>query len=176
MRRTSGQLAYFSAIGGGFVPLFGGGIPFGEHSQSGIGQADGTYVTVMVHGDGRSLAIRTAGPGNGWQRGRFVRAVAGGEWLGPMGAATVTRWQDVRRLLADHQPNREHPYCGGAPIRQPRALDGRERDILTRILRDILRAAEDAEGWRRLQGVVPVDVDEVYQLMEMRAVLDARDD
>lgn len=176
VRRTSGQLAYLAAIGGGFAPLLGGGIPYGEHSQSGVGQGDGTYVTTLVHADGRSLAIRTAGRGDGWQRGRFVRAVAGGQWLGPMGAATVTRWQDVRRLLADHHPAREHPYCGGAPIRQPRALDGQERDILTRILRDILRAAEDGETWRRLQNLVHVDVDEVYRLMELRAVLDPRDD
>ncbi len=174
MRRTTGELAYWAAIGGGFLPLIGnnrGRNPW----WCGVEQPDGTFLTVLVHADGRSMAIRTR-RGDGWQRGKLVRVVTGGPWLGPMGAATVDRWQDVRRLLRDHEPGREHPYCGGAPIRQPRALDGRERDILYRILRDIERALRDPEAQRLLGRVLFIDQKEVYRLMEMQVILDGRDD
>lgn len=167
MKSTTGALAMWSAIGADFMPLLRGG-------PGGVDQGDGTYVTVLAHPDGRTLAIRTK-RGDGWQLGKLVSAHAGGPWRTLI---NVTRWwRDVREMLDVQDPGRENPYCGGRPIRQPRPLDGRERDILCRILRDIEGALrEGGDRQRRLLSVVHVDQEEVHRLLEMRVILDARGD
>lgn len=170
MKRATGELAFWSALGGGFLPMHQG------TGRDGVEQGDGTFVTVLAHPDGRSLAIRTR-RGDGWQHGTFVAAVAGGPWRAPVGGRAVKKWQGVRLMLANHDPEREQPYCLGDPIRQPRPLDGRERDILGRILRDIERALRaGGEVQDRLMSVVYVEQEEVMRLVEMQVILDARDD
>jgi hypothetical protein len=170
VRRTTGALAYWSAIGGDFLPLIAG------PEYAGVDQGDGTYVTVLAHADGRTLALRTR-RGDGWQHGPFVDAVGGGPWRAPVGGRCVKAWRGVRLMLVNHDAGREEPYCGGPPTRQPRPLDGRERDILCRILRDIERALRDGgEQQQRLLDVVDVEQSEVHRLLEMRVILDARDD
>lgn len=170
MKRTSGDLAFWSAVGGGFLPMHPG------TDRTGVKQGDGTYVTVLAHPDGRTLAIHTR-RGDGWQHGPFLHAVAGGPWRAPVGGRAVKKWQGVRLMLANHDPERAQPYCLGDPVPQPRPLDGRERDILSRILRDIERALRDGgEIQKRLLSVVYVAQEEVMRLMEMQVILDARDD
>lgn len=170
MKSTSGALAMWSAIGGDFMPLLRGG-------HGGVDQGDGTYVTVLAHPDGRTIAIRTK-RGDGWQLGKLVNAVAGGPWRRVDGESrTVHSWRGVRIWLNEYDPGREEPYCGGEWLRQPRPLDGLERDILCRILRDIEGALrEGGDRQRRLLSVVHVDQEEVHRLLEMRVILDARDD
>jgi hypothetical protein len=165
-------MAFMSAVGGGFTPLTPGPWYWGTE---GVAQGDGTYVTVLAHPDGRTIAIRTK-RGDGWQRGEFLHALAGGPWRAPFGGRAVKKWRGVRLMLDNHDPGREEPYCGGPWIRQPRALDGRERDILCRILRDIQRCIGDPVFQRRLLDLIYIDQSEVYRIQEMQAVLDARDD
>lgn len=162
-----------AAIGGGFQPTEEG------WQRTGIEQGDGTFRTRMTHhkaDDHRTLTITTQA-GDGWQLGKLVRFVADGPWVPTTEGILVRqfmRWQDVRALLKAHEPGREDLYCGGAPIRQPRRLDGRERDILCRVLSDIRRAIrERPDDLRRL---VHIDRDDDFRLAEMYAVLDGRDD
>jgi hypothetical protein len=170
MRRTTGALAFWSAIGGDFMPLHD--LP----DRNGVGQGDGTYIIVMAHRDGRTLAIRT-GQGDGWQPGSLVSVTAGGPWNLRYDSRKAHSWEGVRVWLADHEPGREEPYCGGPWPRQPRQLDGRERDILCRILSDIERALrEGGDRQQQLLSVFCVEQQEVHRLLEMRVVLDARDD
>jgi hypothetical protein len=170
VRRTTGELAFWSALGAGFLPMQPG------MDYNGVDQGDGTYVEVLAHADGRTLAIRTR-QGDGWQHGRLVVAIAGGPWRLPGDSRTVHDWRGIRVWLNDHDPGREEPYCGGPWLRQPRPLDGRERDILGRILRDIERALrEGGEAQERLLSVIHVDQVEVNRLLEMQVILDARDD
>lgn len=170
MKHTTGSLAFWTAIGGDFMPITGG------VDRNGVDQGDGTYVTVLAHPDGRTIALRTR-HGDGWQPGRLVAAVIGGPWRNMARPETVTNWRDLRMLLDYQQPGRELPYDLSDPIRQPRALDGRERDILGRILRDIERALrEGGDTQQRLLSVIDIDQQEVNRLLEMRVILDARDD
>lgn len=171
MRRTSGQLALMAAMGGGFKVVS----PYETWTYSGEDQSNGTYLTQTRNDDGRSIAI-TSRAGDGWQLGTLVHAVATGPWRVPADALTVTTWRGVRALLAQHEPGREEPYCGGEAMRQPRALDGRERDILVRILNHIRWACTDRDAQAQLLRVIPLERDEAFRLVEIAAVLDARDD
>lgn len=172
MRATSGHLAVMSAVGAGFLPLTFGPYQFGGE---GVEQGDGTCMTVLAHRDGRTMTVRTE-RGNGWQRGRLVDAVAGGPWNLPYDGWRVHDWRGVRVWLNDHEPGREEPYCGGPWPRQPRALDGRERDILCRIIRDIERCCRDRDLQERLLSLVRLEGDEAYRLLEIATVLNARTD
>lgn len=168
MRHTSGRLALMSAIGGGFVPA-------GGRTHEGVDQGDGTYLTRTRHGDGRELDIVTK-HGDGWQLGKFVSATVAGPWRAGVRNLEASDWWHVRQMLALHDPSREQPYCGGQPQRQARRLDGRERDILGRILRDIDRACRDEQSQQRLLSVISIEQEEVFRLAEIAAVLDARAD
>lgn len=165
MKRTTGALAYWSAVGGDFLPIIDGG------TWDGVQQADGTYVTVLAHPDGRTIALHTR-RGDGWQPGRFMYAIAAGEH----GIWVIDRWTEVRVWLLEYDPEREQPYCLGEPARQPRPLDGRERDILCRILGDIERACRDRETQQLLLSVVCVDPEEIYRLLEVKTILNPRTD
>lgn len=135
----------------------------------------GPYSVTFLHPDGREMQV-TTGAGNGWQPGRLRTAVAGGPWnvTSPLECTTPAQ---VRRLLAEHEPDREQTYQfgGGTPIRQARALDGRERDILCRILSDIIRACRTRESQDLPLRALHLEGDEARRLVEMRTVLETRD-
>lgn len=169
MKPTTGVLALMAGIGGGFRPADN------RLPHEGVDQGDGTYMTEVRHQDGRTLTLTTR-PGNGWQLGALISAVAGGSWNAPEQALTCVRWQQVRALLALHEPGRDEPYCGGEPIRQARALTGRERDILCRVLRQVLTACTTRERYEELSRLVYVESVEMGQLAEIMTVLNARDD
>ncbi|MEN3308854.1 MAG: hypothetical protein V7603_5056 [Micromonosporaceae bacterium] len=71
----------------------------------------------------------------------------------------------------------DRAYDGWSNEPQKRTLSGRERDILCRILWDVI-AAQEAGGDRlgHLQRAVRFDPSEIAQLREMRFVLDPRND
>ncbi len=168
MRRTSGQLAIMAAVGGGFLPE--AGTPTGGRDQG-----DGTFRTRMLHrDDGRELVITTR-PGDGWQAGAVLRVERAGPWREDIPAGAGRSFRDVRAWLDAHTPGREEPYCTGQPTRQPRALDGRERDILCRILRDIQRTIRERRHDDLYRVLTWLDQNEVDRLSEVFAVLDPRD-
>ncbi len=170
MKNTTGALALWAAVGADFMPII-------SYGPDGVEQGDGSYVTVLAHPDGRTIALRTE-RGDGWQHGPLMSAVAGGPWRLPkLVRRRAEDWKRVRTWLNLHDPGREEPYCGGAPVTQPRELDGRERDILCRILRDIENALrEGGDRQEQLLWSVHIDQEEVNRLLEMRAILDPRDD
>ncbi len=167
MRRTSGQHAIVAAIGGGFIPERG--TPVGGHELG-----HGTYRTRCVHADGRVISVITHGPGNGWQAGKVARIQRSGPWHEEIPVGDGRSFRDVRAWLNAHEPGREEPFCGGDPIPQVRPLDGREREILGRIIRDIFRAVDTGKG-AEIQCLLDLEQWELYRLHEIRAVLDARD-
>lgn len=135
---------------------------------------DGPYSVRFDHADGREMVV-TTGAGNGWQAGRLRTAVPTGPWrLARL--VTCTSVSQVRRLLLEHEPDRESTYeCGGGvPIRQVRALDGREREIVARILSDIIRACRSGGEQELLLRLIRLDGDEARRLLEIRAVLETR--
>lgn len=168
MKRQTGQLAVMAAVGGGLLPE--ADTPAGGHEQP-----DGTYHTRCVHPDGRQLLIIT-GFGDGWHAGPIRRIVRSGPWSQEIPPGDGRSFRHVRDWLNIHEPGREEPYCGGEPMRQPRPLDGRERDILCRILRDIQQAIREKRQDDLYRVLRYLDQGETYRLAEMYSVLDARDD
>lgn len=168
MKRLAGQLAIMAAVGGGLIPE--AGTPIGGHDQG-----DGTYHTRCVHPDGRQLLVIT-GRGDGWQAGPVRRIVRSGPWSQEIPPGDGRSFRHVRDWLNIHEPGREEPYCGGEPQRQARPLDGRERDILCRVLRDIQTAIREKRHDDLYRVLTWFDQAEVYRLAEVFAVIDPRDD
>ncbi len=164
----TGQLAIYAAVGGGFRPA--DGTPIGGRKQD-----DGTYHTWLGHPDGRELLIIT-GRGDGWQAGKIVRIVRSGPWSSDIPPGDGRTFHHIRDWLLIHEPEREEPYCGGDARRQSRALDGRERDILCRILRDIQRAIREKRHDDLYRVLTPFSQAEVDRLTEVFPVIDPRND
>ncbi len=168
MKRGSGEHAVYAAVGAEFLPVD----PAARHAFGwcGVRQEDGTVLVAMRHKDGRQIDVYSR-PGNGWHLGRMVRAEATGDGWRLDGAEPVTdRLSGVRAWLLAHEPDREEVYDGQQAARQPRALDGRERDIICRILRDLINLARDGKP-----APVYVDGKEWARRIEARIVLYPRD-
>ncbi len=158
-----------AAIGAGFRPDPASGV------TGVLDEEDGAYVTVCTHPDGRVITLETR-EGDGSQRGDLVHAGYRGPW-----GFDKEHWGDStpeggRETLEQFEPDRESPYCGGRPITQARQLDGRERDILCRILRDITNACRDPDRQALLLRVIHLEQAEAPRLMEIRTVLEPRHD
>lgn len=180
MKRSSGTHAITAAYGAGFQ-LPGLSLPGGEeYSQP------GRRLVRMKHPDGRQLliAVKLDDPQFGDpQYGDLIEIYAASEtpdaWKVPFDerSRVVNTLDELLALLAEHDPDREFPYSGEDPLPQVRELDGRERDILTRVLSDLRSAWIDPACRSILQRVVRIDGDaEVLRMIEMIAVLDPRDD
>jgi hypothetical protein len=173
VKPSTGKLAIMAFHGAGFS------LTEETHQAAtydGIPAGDGTFVSHLKHvSDGRGATIRTR-KGDGWQLGRLIHADGTNPDHWNTSDLRQTTPAGVRRMLAAHDPARELTYAQWPAIRQARPLDGRERDILCRILSDVLRAVDDPEFQQTLLRVIRLEGHEVGQLYEMRTVLETRDD
>jgi len=168
MRRTSGEHAITAAVGAGFWPDVA--VRPGEAAK-----VDNLRVVWMDHPDGRLLRF-TVGVGDGWQHGDLVKVEGSGDWAPDVTDRVARTLPELRAMFVAHEPDREQVYDGSDGIPQVRELDGRERDILCRILQDVQRCLSDPARRERLQPLICLDEPEWPRLAEMAAVLDPRDD